>query len=111
MLLQQRMFEYIGMGPPIGIACWAAIGHDQCRRIANFRPREELQHIGVKHIERYVMFDGCVAIGDQRHVHAKQRTALSDRTHAFFDGRSDDLLPLFAAGLVVVFDAMRSLRF
>ena len=110
MLLQQRMFPHIGMRAPIGITGQAAIGDDQCRCIANLGPRIKLQHIIVKHIQRDVVLDSGIAISNQCDVHAVQRAALGNRTYAFFYGRCYNLLALFAAWLVVVFDAMRPLR-
>ena len=110
MLGHQRMTEHIGMCAPIRIAGWAAIGHDKGRGVPHLRFGEELKHIAVENIERHIVLNGGVAIGNQVHVHAEQRTAFRHRTHIFLKRGGNNLLTLFTARLVIVFDAVRTLR-
>ena len=55
------------------------------------------------------MLDAGVAVGDHVHVHVKERAALGDHHHAFTGEPLRDLLTLFAARLVVVLHADRTL--
>ena len=68
----QRMAEHVGMRPPIGVARRTAIGHHKRRRITHLRLGEELQYIIVEHVQRDIVFNGGVAIGNQVHVHTEQ---------------------------------------
>ena len=61
-------------------------------------------------MQRDVVLDGRIAVLDQRDVLREQRAALGHDRHALDLRRLHDHLSLVAARLVVVFDAMRTLR-
>ena len=109
-LRQQRVVARVAVRAPIGVARRAAIGDDQGRSIANLGLGEELHDVIVEDVERDIVLERGVAVGDQVDVHTVKRPALRNRPHVRFDRGGDDLLALFASRLIVILDAMRPLR-
>ena len=108
--LKDRLGKHVGCLPPIGIARQPAIADHKRWRISRFGCREKAQHILVKHAERNVMLKRRIAIGNQIHVHAKQRTPFGHHLHILAARCLHHLLPLFPARLVVILHAVGALR-
>ena len=106
----QGIVEHIGRLTPVGVGRQPAIGDDQCRRVIGLRSGPILQHVFVKDFARDIVFDSRIAIGNEVHVHAEQRTALCHHQHVFRTGGGDDLLALFTPRLIVVLDRNTALR-
>ena len=69
-----------------------------------------MQHILVEGFDRDVVLNRGVAICNQGHVEAEQRTTFRNRAHILVDCGSYNLLALVAARLVIILDAARALR-
>ena len=103
--LEARVLPHVVVLIPVVLAGETTVGHDQRRRVADLRPREQRDDVLVQPRHRQAVLDSGVPVGDHRQVLVEQRAALGHDHQPLLARRLENHLARVATLLVVALDA------